>query len=79
MLGGLNPLYNFGTPSPLSLHFPSTKSEGSMGMTHLVQSEFGYVLMCALAVMIVQHLLVQLSSVNPFSLNFAMRKMWLLG
>lgn len=57
MLGGLDPLHIFGTPSPLSLHFRSKKKEGSMGMTHLVQSTFGCVLM--LAVMIVLHLLVQ--------------------
>lgn len=57
MLGGLDPLYNFGTPSPLSLHFHSTKKEGPMGMTHLAQSIFGCVLM--LAVLIVLHLLVQ--------------------
>lgn len=57
MLGGLDPLHIFGTPAPLSLHFHSTTKEGSMGMTHLLQSTFGCVLM--LAVMIVLHLLVQ--------------------
>lgn len=39
--------------------FTPQKREGSMGMTHLVQSTFGCVLMRALALIVTLHLLVQ--------------------